>query len=1027
VGNRAFFVAHDGAWPRALYVTDGTAQGTRRIRELADSPYWEIRPAAMGDLLVFGDYTEANGHEVYVSDGTREGTRMVVDRCPGSCSGGYRAPQATSQGVFWVDYDTREILHLDPAGETIQALPAACAHDCLSESLAELGGKLLYWEREPQVSRLLLLADVGGAPQVLRTFNHAQGPLSLSPMARSGGKLFFTALDIFNQVQRFYQTDATPQGTVTVPNAPSFSHSVSLISPPPEVDVPLLLLYDFAFSDLFAYRPDTGGQVLSNDSGQPLWVGSSAEAGLAFFITDPGRLHWVDTTFHQGSVPLANSYYATFRTSAELGDGEVALRLDDGNGFEPWRFRAGQLTRIRDIAVDGERSSNPEPYAVADGYLAVLDPERPEEEPDLPAINLFKVDDGATQATPWGQGPFYAFEEGAGGLFLLRATSNFGLHFSDGTAAPTAMGADYVRYGSARQAGTAERIYFTTDEAGQDVWTSDGTAAGTREIHDPDPDYQDECNILCPPGPQSVPYWIVADATQAFWVGRGEIDYPLWRVDAAGLAPRLLATDYWQPQPLRVWRGELYYVVWVDEYPPGSGFWRLAASDGVTTRTIKELTTLEPYWSFGELVPEPLTAELGDDLYFLIDRIRYPQLWRTDGTPAGTSVVHDFGANARALEMTAGGSRVFLALATPEQGSELWIADGSAAGTARLDLRPGPFGSHPTELHALADGRVVFAADDGVNGHEPWISDGTAAGTRLLDDIGPGASSPGHWASKGSRVLFAANAGTLGRELYALDIGPALPSCPADRLCLQDGRFEVQVAFTAPDGANGLGQRALTSESSGVFTFFSPDNWELTVKVLDGCGINDRFWVFAAATTDVYYDLTVVDRATGASKTYRNPQGTLAAAVTDTGAFATCAATPPSPRYGPGGPIPQAARLCPGDASALCLGEDQRFRVRVAWETEDGVEGVGQPVPYGSADSGLFTFFSADNWELMVKVLDGCALNGQHWLFAAGTTNVGWTLTLEDRQGLLPPQTYTNPVGTAAAAIADTAAMACTP
>ncbi|MCP3961636.1 MAG: hypothetical protein GY719_27665 [bacterium] len=68
----------------------------------------------------------------------------------------------------------------------------------------------------------------------------------------------------------------------------------------------------------------------------------------------------------------------------------------------------------------------------------------------------------------------------------------------------------------------------------------------------------------------------------------------------------------------------------------------------------------------------------------------------------------------------------------------------------------------------------------------------------------------------------------------------------------------------------------------------SPNNWEMLVKVLDGCAINDRVWVFAAATTDVEYTLRVTDTVTGVEKLYPNVAGNAAAAVTDTEAFDAC-------------------------------------------------------------------------------------------------------------------------------------------
>jgi len=92
----------------------------------------------------------------------------------------------------------------------------------------------------------------------------------------------------------------------------------------------------------------------------------------------------------------------------------------------------------------------------------------------------------------------------------------------------------------------------------------------------------------------------------------------------------------------------------------------------------------------------------------------------------------------------------------------------------------------------------------------------------------------------------------------------------------------------APDGA-GLGQVVpFSSDASGNLYFFSPENWEMLVKVLDGCAINDRYWVYAAATTNVEYTLSVTDTDTGEVRTYTNPLGRAAAAITDSSAFETC-------------------------------------------------------------------------------------------------------------------------------------------
>lgn len=109
----------------------------------------------------------------------------------------------------------------------------------------------------------------------------------------------------------------------------------------------------------------------------------------------------------------------------------------------------------------------------------------------------------------------------------------------------------------------------------------------------------------------------------------------------------------------------------------------------------------------------------------------------------------------------------------------------------------------------------------------------------------------------------------------------------ATTLCL-DGRFAVSVEWRTGTGT-GVGTVAgCSTDESGLFWFFHPLNWEILVKSVNACGLNDRYWIYSAATTDVFYRMTVTDVSGGASKTYFNYPGAPAPAVTDSNAFATC-------------------------------------------------------------------------------------------------------------------------------------------
>lgn len=289
--------------------------------------------------------------------------------------------------------------------------------------------------------------------------------------------------------------------------------------------------------------------------------------------------------------------------------------------------------------------------------------------------------------------------------------------------------------------------------------------------------------------------------------------------------------------------------------------------------------------------------------------------------------------------------------------------------------------------------------------------------------------------------------------------GPCLLS--ADRLCLGDDRFEVRVQWRDSKGNEGDARVApARTDDSGVFYFFAENNWEMLVKVLDGCTYNDRFWVYAATASTVETTLTVTDKLTGDVRSYFNPLGRARPALTDTNAFATCDAkrgAHPSRAESPSViptefPTEFPAEMQPSDVARTtadkissvppfvcqnsptvrCLGDggligsDGRFQVEIDWRKGSGATGPGRAAVEGTVDSALFWFFGADNWEVLVKVLDACTFNGHHWVFGSATTTVGFTLRITDSvSGEV--REYVNPPGQAASALADVEAFGVCP
>lgn len=188
-----------------------------------------------------------------------------------------------------------------------------------------------------------------------------------------------------------------------------------------------------------------------------------------------------------------------------------------------------------------------------------------------------------------------------------------------------------------------------------------------------------------------------------------------------------------------------------------------------------------------------------------------------------------------------------------------------------------PLGRGPILPDPLAEKRVLVGGQGGVcqtlDGGSTWapLTTGFPATrvTQLAFD-----------ASDTSTVLAIG-----GASLYRMTITDRGLACSADArtLCLNDGRFQVTLSWTTGD-ARGFGNAAPLTEDTGAFWFFSSNNLELAIKVVDGRAVNGRFWVFAAGLTDVAYDVTVTDVKTGLTWTHVAPAGRLES-YADTNAF----------------------------------------------------------------------------------------------------------------------------------------------
>jgi hypothetical protein len=247
--------------------------------------------------------------------------------------------------------------------------------------------------------------------------------------------------------------------------------------------------------------------------------------------------------------------------------------------------------------------------------------------------------------------------------------------------------------------------------------------------------------------------------------------------------------------------------------------------------------------------------------------------------------------------------------------------------------------------------------------------------------------------------------------------GPAACAAAADSLCLLGGRFQVTAHWrNAATGEHGSGQAIPSTDQTGMFWFFSATNVELIVKVIDGRALNGFFWTFYGGLSDVEYWVTVTDTRTGHAQTYLNPSGSICgaadvvslpandtagkaeirmAAPVASGHLATAERAAAAAQATTAAYDPAAAAACAGGPGDLCL-LGGRFQVSVSWRnTQNGARGTGTAVAL-NGQTGLFWFFDAANVELVVKMVDGRAVNGKFWFFYGALSNVQYEVRLTD-------------------------------
>ena len=304
-----------------------------------------------------------------------------------------------------------------------------------------------------------------------------------------------------------------------------------------------------------------------------------------------------------------------------------------------------------------------------------------------------------------------------------------------------------------------------TPSSGGELWKSDGTDAGTTMVKEiyagaSNADIQKLKNI------NGVLYFTANDGVNGF---------ELWKSDGTSAGTSMV-------KDIRTGSGSSYsgeVIYFADKIffvaadnTNGTAIWTTDGTDGGTVL----FKDLDPAGAYGGAAIYNFTV-LNNTLYFWgnVNGIISGQLWKSDGTVAGTVMVKSF-AGVVGPPLIASGNYLFFPYGGGATGAwGIWASDGTDAGTICLkNMNVNSIQNFPSNSNLVdVNGIAMFTADDGLNGIELWKSDGTVSGTQLVKDIRPGnvsgLTAASYLTNHNGIIYFSATDGTNGQELWKSD------------------------------------------------------------------------------------------------------------------------------------------------------------------------------------------------------------------------------------------------------------------
>ncbi len=711
LGGQLYFIATDGVSGDELWKSDGTTAGTIRVKD--------IRIGAEGGLAQTFDshltnvngelYFQANdglsGPELWKSNGTEAGTTLVNDINTGSAGSSPKSFTNVNGALFFA------------------------ANDGLS------GYEL--WKSNGTPNGTLRVKDIApGAATSLSYLRASDG------WANIGGTLLFTARDS-NRALDLWKSDGTEAGTVRIAN----------IAPPTTG-----LLITSVYRSLKRIDDRVYLAQHSSIGTHNLLVTDGTTAGT-LSMTGPWSSN-LSYANRQYSAELTNVGGVLFFAASEFATGR---ELWSSNGA------VASTQRVKDINRAGISSQIEHLVNVAGTlYFTAND--------GVSGFEVWRSDGAATGASlvkdidRFNQGLYpQALTNVGGKLFFNTNDGSAGeeLWVSDGTNAGTLLLKDVFSgaYGSFPYSFTNVNgtVYFraTQEASGNELWKSDGTAAGTVLVKD-----------IFPSNQSAEPTWLVnVGGVLYFTADDGVSGRELWKSDGTEAGTLRVKEIDSGPVEARIYDlinvdGVLFFTV--NTLGSGRALWKSDGSEAGTVR-VRDLPL-----SLGRYSSTAMTNFTGK-LYFVAnDGVSGYELWKSDGTSAGTTRISDIAAGAEsafdinlAIQINPVGDTLYFVANDGISGKELWKSDGTAAGTLRVkDLNAGAGGAFISNLTNVA-GRLYFSASDGVSSSQLWQSDGSATGTvPVLFSDNRSLAYPTSILGVGDRLYVVGSTFETGQELF---------------------------------------------------------------------------------------------------------------------------------------------------------------------------------------------------------------------------------------------------------------------